>query len=696
MSKIVDHLKNAFHTRPIVLLLSPVFGITFSVLVYFYHFQIPLFSEIHLLWALLIAIILSVCFFLILDNVTFPTLISLKRTKRLGLFLLVMICSILSFFLLDYDIPHLYSFYPTHTLRIDIDLKDIPAEMEGVSFSQLKLAYRDVGYSELNINGQYEIRQDSIYFPSGQNASITWQGIAGEEALVSFLPANQPIIVQVAWDQQNQELGLKTDSGFSATLASDFPVYPFESLIIKSAVTILVMLITLILFTGIFSPHPYSSIMLIIWLLAYLLYYPGIIGTVNTTAVTELMQGEPTDWHPIIYTLLTAFSIRYLATASSLLLVQIVSLALILGRAFLFLNKHGVSNRALVLFSLLIALWPANIISLITLTNDIPYSIALLALTFQAFRIVLSKGEWLGKPVNQLILALTAGSAILFRYNGIPAVAFFFVCLLIIFPKYWLKILLIVSLASMTWWIINVPLSSALKVTHETEGQFDNILLHHISAHVAEGTKLNPVESEYLNSLLPLNQWDYSCCNNSAMWLDPAFNQDIFHANSAMNRKLGLSLLLRDPSVDLKHMVCASDMIWNPIGNCEIRFPSIEFNDDRFYWTGSDLPEYQESSLLPLLVNPVSLVFSNIEKNAHFISFFWRPAWFLYLSIFCVIILCRRFKNAHWLLLIAPLFGQSAFLLLVNRVQNFRYQYCAVLIGFLLLCMVFYKPPIKE
>lgn len=682
--------------QPWLCAISLVSGCCLALLIYFYHWQLPLFSKSRLIFAGLAAVFSSLGIALFLYFKTIPLYRSYNRCKQLLIGGMVGLAVILSFFLLAYPIPHLYLFYPEHSLEIKIDMLDTPQELQGIAISHFQLAFRDVSFSELEIDGRYEIREDSIFFPSGQTVRIYWRGITGEKTALTFLAADVPVDARVAWDGNEEVLALQSGSNFAPTLSTNFQVNPFESLIIKSAVSILVAVAAFVLLTGMFSPAPYTSILLAVWLLVYLLYYPGIIGTVNIIAVDELLQGHPSDWHPLAYTLLTAFSIRYLASASSILLLQIASLALVYGKAFIFIQNNGIPRAWLILLTWLIALWPANIFSVITLTNDIPYSIALLALTFFAIRIVTTKGEWLNHPTNLLLLALGASLAVLFRYNGIPAVALFLICFLACYPKYWLRISLVILIVTSAWFTTTGPLSNVLNVTQESEGQFDNILLHHISAHVAAGTPLSAEESSYLESLLPLKEWKYSCCTNTAMWLNSDFDRDAFHANSDYNRRLELSLFTRNPSLEFRHMLCASDLIWNPIEGCEIQHPQLEFLKGKYFWTGSYFPQYQENSFLPSLIEPVSAFLYRLDAIPLLSALFWRPAWFLYLSLVCAAILCLRFRNPRWLLSITPIFGQSAFLLLFNRVQNFRYQYCAVLIGFLLFCMVFYKPPIKK
>ncbi len=90
------------------------------------------------------------------------------------------------------------------------------------------------------------------------------------------------------------------------------------------------------------------------------------------------------------------------------------------------------------------------------------------------------------------------------------------------------------------------------------------------------------------------------------MWLNSDFDRDAFHANSDYNRRLELSLFTRNPSLEFRHMLCASDLIWNPIEGCEIQHPQLEFLKGKYFWTGSYFPQYQENSFLPSLIEPVS------------------------------------------------------------------------------------------
>lgn len=692
MAKKITEFLSLIREHPLISLFSPLCGLCLGALIYFYHFQLPLFSKSRLALCALIALAAALLIFFLLLKLSLPVFSTFKRSKQIAVLVLAISFALLLAFTLQYTVPHLYPFYPTRQLRVEMDLSSLPSDIEGVSLNQFKLAYRDVSFNELQFEGQYEPRADSVFFPAGQVAAFQWQGVPGEQASLAFEPTPHHLRIEITWDDSTDDLDLFQAVDVLSTHTKEFPLLSSENLIIRLLSLPLIMLVLFVLACGLLSPHPYACIMLAVWLFAYLLYYPGIIGSVNILAVDDLLQGHPTDWHPLLYTLLAAFNIKYLASASSLLVMQFVSLALVFGRAFTFLQEKGVSKAILLTLSLLIALLPNNFLSMILLTNDIPYSIALLALTFLSFKIVITNGKWLDQSSHLLLLSLTASLAILFRYNGIPAVAFFFLCLLLLYPKYWLRSLLCAAVVAGMWFVVSGPLSTGLNVSKRTEGHFDNILLHHISAHLAEGTPFTEEESAYLDQLLPLDQWSYNCCTNAAMWANDNFDREAFHANSAYNQQLALSLFQRAPGVELSHMLCASDMVWDTVGGCPIEHPVIEWNKGSYYWTGSYFPEYRESSFLPSLVNPVSNLINRLEDSPLASALLWRPAWYLYLAIIGGLLFARRFKSPRALLVLTPILGQSLFLLLVNRVQNFRYQYCAVLVAWLLLAIAFYKP----
>ena len=677
----------------ISIICSLLAGISLALLVYIFHFEILRFRAGGILACVLIALGASALVYYAFRKKLLPAYQALKVPVRILALILLVFFILLFAKVLSYEMPHLYLLYPRHQLTVEMDLGDLSPDAEGITLSRMELAYGEAAFDELELEGSYEVREDAVFFPAGEAASLSWEGVSGETLTLVFAPTAEPCDVKITLDGQASSLQLFQPDQDAVTFRQEFPVIPRESTIIRGLTLPLIAFILALVLAGLFSPNSYPALIAACWLVILLVYWPGMIGRVNIEAVEDLLAGHPTDWHPIIYTILLTLGSQLFSSAVSILIFQLIILAWVFGDALYFLQTRGLPKATAWILGLLFALTPTNFLMIITITNDVPYAIAILGLTYVSLKIVLSGGGWLDDRRNFIILTLISAAAVLFRYNGVPAIALFVLCLALFYRKQAGKALLSLGLAALIFMFVSGPLGAWLNVSKQSEGHLDNIILHHLSAHVAAGTPLSDEESDYLNALLPLDEWDYSCCTNAAMWENPDFDVEMFHANSAYNRELELSLFRRDPGLELDHMLCASDLIWNPFdGICKVKSPAIKLKDSGFSWTSNSMPQYDEASMLPGLVEPVSVLINKLSYSVEYSFILWRPAWYLYISIICTVIFCLRIKSWKGLLLISPALGQTLFLLLANRVQNFRYQYCVVLVGWLLLALAFSKP----
>jgi hypothetical protein len=661
-----------------------------SFFIYINFLQFPLFSKRNIIIIIIIIGFLTAVLYFSYRKLFKPTLLKLRKWVLL---IIILISLIFSFALVSFysiKTAPFYFLFPKKDLTIQIDLGEGDSNSQGLYISYLRNEFRDIGFSELNISGKYEFRNNGIYLFPGQTAIINWKGVAGNDLSISFIPLKINQSIKILWGDS------KTESFLLQNLNNENNfIHHYQSAINETLVNRLIAFpIIFMILAGIglnfYGQFPYSSLLLSTWLLTLLIFWPGIIGDVNIIVTNDFFAGIIADWHPVIYTILLGSIIKITSTASSLLIIQIIALSLIIGFGFSYLEKKGCNKKILWLLTFIIAFMPTNFLSIITLTDDIPYSIALLLLTILILEIIFSNGNWLNKTSHWLLLSAVSLTAILFRYNGIPAIGFSLICLLIFIPLQRRIIAKVIGLVIILYFIIDGPIFNLIGVTRMAEGQFDNILLHHISAQINAGTPLNNDQKKYLNSLYPLDGWEYSCCSNSVMWFKPGFNQELFHKNSGLNRTIALDLLLKNPLVEIKHILCASDMIWNVVGKCEIKNPFIDKNHDTIFWTRSYFPEYTENSKIPILVKPLSETILGIENNSILSLFFWRPAIYLYIAILSTMIFYLRRRKKTIFLVLCPLLGQSIFLFFFNRIQNFRYQYCAILIGLFLIGLIFF------
>lgn len=685
MHNFFHKIQKFFSADPLTAGLSTICGICAAALAYINYFQLPLFSKRNFLITGLIAIFITLmilCFY----NLWFKPLINKISKKKFRLLaLLAFVLSAVFAAAISFNIRPLYFLYPEKPVSIRFTTENQIEANPGVSLSYMHTDFRNISFSELDIEGNYEIRKDQIYFFPGQTIQIAWKGIAGKNLVVAFQSTGSDQTVEINWDGAVDQIQLFNLKSEIISAQYDFSPILFEGSIVRLLTIPVFFIFFLALLLGLFSPIPYTFMMCFIWLITLLVYWPGIIGDVNLVAVNELFAGQLANWHPVVYTLMLGALIRLFSTVSVFLIIQVFALSLVIGWGFAFFEKLGVKRKFLWILTFITAFLPANILSVITLTNDIAYSIALAALTIMVIKIVFSKGLWLEKTRNWIFFIFVSLLSIFLRYNGIPAVGLTLLALLIFLPDQRKIIYMISGAVVLGWVLLNGPIFTLLGVNKVSEGQLDNILLHHISAHVDAGTLLDPDEKQYLNSLYPLEEWDYSCCTNKAMWTKPEFDKQRFHDNSAVNKKIAVDLFIKAPMVEIRHTLCAGDLVWNIPGRCEIDHLFISNYDGRYSWTRSYFPMYKEDSKFPFLVKPLSDLLNLFEENTFLSILVWRPAIYLYLSILATLFFYFKTRMSRVFLILAPIFGQSAFLFFFNRTQNFRYQYCAVLIAIILI-----------
>ena len=231
-----------------------------------------------------------------------------------------------------------------------------------------------------------------------------------------------------------------------------------------------------------------------------------------------------------------------------------------------------------------------------------------------------------------------------------------------------------------------------MHIDAQQTGQSNLIYLHHIAAHVEEGSKLSDQETEYLNQFQPVEDWDYWCCYVGTISYDRDFHRGSFMDNTQINRKLAFNLFLRDPMVDISHALCSGELSWKFVNNqCYIKSSHginswAEGEED---WITRNQNGLNEASVFPNLLQPfvewLRLFGFWDDKPVYFL----RPAFWMYLSLFSLAVIVVRYASFSFLLPGVPLLAQSLVLMLVSFATAYRYHYGTCICGIFLLGCAF-------
>jgi hypothetical protein len=213
-----------------------------------------------------------------------------------------------------------------------------------------------------------------------------------------------------------------------------------------------------------------------------------------------------------------------------------------------------------------------------------------------------------------------------------------------------------------------------------------SLFLNHIAAHLKGNTSLTLDQSSYMNQLAPISTWGYNCCgdNSTKYSLFPNarnvqnFENPFLRQDINKPARIALDLFLKNPEVDIRHMACASQIVWSINSSC----PDRENMGIYTLLIEKNISEAEgiKGSVMRLSRFYFPLITARINHNLNLIM-----ALYLYCAVYCTSILSIRSRNWKLMLFLTPVVIQSVILMLINVSQTYRYQYGVALVGMLSL-----------
>ncbi len=286
----------------------------------------------------------------------------------------------------------------------------------------------------------------------------------------------------------------------------------------------------------------------------------------------QFTTGPMIDWHPAFHTMSNWLITREWTSPAAVALAQILALSAVVGWGLAKMRQKGMPFWLAAAICLVLALSPADGATVITLWKDVPYAICLLLMGLLTVEIVTSQGVWLDGRWAWALLSITAALTALYRHNG-PMIAFGSLgVLLIAYRQKWLKMALALSLAVGCWLGVRGPLYWYAGVQPTPASLQLCPVLHHIAAHSNAGTPLTADEQALMAQVHPLvdGKWPYDPTNVGPMF-DDKLNAEQIGAHRRELVRLFLTLAWQRPTVELKHVIRNSAMVWqitHTYGNC--------------------------------------------------------------------------------------------------------------------------------
>lgn len=427
----------------------------------------------------------------------------------------------------------------------------------------------------------------------------------------------------------------------------------------------------------------YALLMALVWSVYLLAFYPGMMSADSMDQWGQVRSGVYNDHHPAFHTFLIWLVTRIAFTPASVAVAQIIALALVAGGWLSLFEKIGIQPWLIWTTAAIFALSPVNGTMVNTLWKDVPYSTAILGLTLVIAIVVHSKGEWISSLSSKIILGITAALVLLLRHDGLPVGVGTFGVLAALYPARWRGWLTSALICAFLYWGVRGPLYQWVGVQKSTVLAESSLSLWSMAAYARPGS-----EAERLIASFALFAPGWDCQSISRLgpdWRQTDLDQSIPFTQAIAN------LGQRAFKVLIYYYRCARSMewiVWDPYG--EVRNAShVEVLVDPNPFG------LHHDSKIPVMRDWVARWVVVTSHNPNLNWFIWRPAFFLYLNLWVLMVLALRNRDLRSMAICAPILIQSIAFSLIFAAPNFRYHYAVYLVALISLPLLL-SPPLQK
>ncbi|MBQ9021430.1 MAG: hypothetical protein IJ113_05400 [Eggerthellaceae bacterium] len=311
----------------------------------------------------------------------------------------------------------------------------------------------------------------------------------------------------------------------------------------------------------------------ICWVPYFLVNYPGAL---YADSIVIMKQGigilSLSSHHPIAYVGLVNFFLQlgkvffdsYIMGIAFYTVFQMVFMSAVFAYCLSWMSRHRIPLIVIVVFGIFIALLSIFPLHAVSMWKDGLYAVFVLRFSLLLFDIVESRGKALSKPAMLVQLFLWGSAIALIRSNGIYVMACVWLVLFLMYVWRNWRIIIPVFASVLAVWLVIGPLSTLLEVRTEPV-ESCGIPLQQVAAVVVYDGEMTPDEQEFLDTLLPLEEYkeEYIPCSVDGIKWAKNFNEDFFNENQAEFMQLWAQLGKANPGIYASAYIMESYEYWS-------------------------------------------------------------------------------------------------------------------------------------
>lgn len=328
----------------------------------------------------------------------------------------------------------------------------------------------------------------------------------------------------------------------------------------------------------------YILIILLFCAFYYIALYPGGSSLDTLLQYNQAINNAYEDWHPVIHTLLFYKLPSLIVNSYDFIAIwQLFIISIILTLICYFIRKLGFNKKVVYLFLFLILLNPLNARMFTMPWKDIAYSFMLLLCTIILIFIVKSNGKWLNTKKNIVFLGTILFFALAFRHNGLISFVFVVFLLILLYQKYWKKILLMAFLTLGSFCIITGPVYRYFNIpAHDSFVEILGVPLNQISFIYNMGGEFTDKEMATFTNFANLPIWEENFSVryfNDIKWMENSMDTYYINTHKMEFLSFYVSLVKHNFPLSVRSYYHVTSPIWSIELNNQGTYLSYNRND---------------------------------------------------------------------------------------------------------------------
>ncbi|WP_281998555.1 DUF6020 family protein [Priestia flexa] len=423
----------------------------------------------------------------------------------------------------------------------------------------------------------------------------------------------------------------------------------------------------------------------------WLAFFPGGMTPDSLAQWEQAHTREFNDWHPIMITWLIMILTQIWDHPGMITIVQILVVSSIYLYTFHFLIKKQVPPIVLGILTLLVLLIPSFLIFSIVIWKDILYSAFLLFFTVNIARVYLSNGAFIQSKYGIFMLLLSSFGVAFFRHNGFPVFVITFLCLIVLFRKYWKRLVPLFLVIFILQRIITGPVFNWLDVKPSDPNEALSIPTQQIANIIVNDGEMSKSEREYFNNVLPIELWKekynpYKSDPIKFTW--EYYDREFIFQDLGLYFKNYMSIVIKNPYLAMEGFLKQTALVWQTTpfedGYTDTYVTNV------YYGNKFGL---ENTVVSPLITNTAKAYLEFFKSPSLF--FLWKPAFY-----HCVILLFSLFfiarKGITSSIVLFPWLLNTLSVLAALPAQDFRYLLASVFVSFFFVGLAFVRKGEEE